>query len=36
MQLVTCPALGDLYIYTKHILEQDQHYYITERLAKHK
>ena len=31
---VTCSALGDLHIYTKHILAHDQHYYISERLAK--
>ena len=31
---VTCTALGDLHIYTKHILAHDQHYYISERLAK--
>ena len=29
-------ALGDLHIYTKHILAHDQHYYISERLAKNK
>ena len=26
---VTCSALGDLNIYTKHIFAHDQHYYIT-------
>ena len=33
---VTCSALGDSHIYTKHILAHDQHYYISERLAKNK
>ena len=31
---VTCSALGDLHINTKHILAHDQHYYITESLEK--
>ena len=29
-------ALGDLHIYTKHILGHDQYYYISERPAKNK
>ena len=33
---VTCNALGDLHINTKHILAHDQHYYISESLAKNK
>ena len=31
---VTCSALGDLHINTKHIFAHDQHYYITEMLEK--
>ena len=31
---VKCSALGDLHIYTKHILANDQNYYITEMLEK--
>ena len=35
-QLPELAALGDLHINTKHILAHDQHYYISERLAKNK
>ena len=36
LPVITCTALGDLHINTKHILAHGQHHYISEMLAKNK